>query len=466
MPLELLRLDRRFFLAPDLGDLVFEIAVVIRLLFFFSSRRRHTRCLSDWSSDVCSSDLGARHGESQGLRHQLEPLARQRRVPALRRRRSRDPGRGHEAAAAAGRDAVEHAAARGQLGFQGLDRGVRNSRFSPPRLSSRGLCFDILQGDRTAYPRRFTTRLDLRMAPDTRRAAAALLCILMLAGVTRPAFAFRFVNWNILNWPGTASTAAVREPAFRTVIADIQPDVLVVQEMQSQAGVDQFLNNVLNVVNPGQWVAVRFHDGPDTDNAFFYKPSVVTIVDSTYIPTDLRDIGLYRFRLKGYTTPAAEISAFSMHLKASNTLADQHQRRIEAVITRNYANGLTPGTNFVYCGDMNVYTNTDSGYVVFLENQADNDGRAHDPLNRQGAWNNNGSFADVHTQSTRVGTLTPGDGGATGGLDDRFDQVLFSPSMDDGQGLDWISPKYVPWGNDSLHFNKNINDLPVNPMIG
>src|SRR5438045_6051585 len=27
------------------------------MFFFFSSRRRHTRCLSDWSSDVCSSDL-------------------------------------------------------------------------------------------------------------------------------------------------------------------------------------------------------------------------------------------------------------------------------------------------------------------------------------------------------------------------------------------------------------------------
>src|SRR5207245_4041516 len=25
--------------------------------FFFSSRRRHTRCYRDWSSDVCSSDL-------------------------------------------------------------------------------------------------------------------------------------------------------------------------------------------------------------------------------------------------------------------------------------------------------------------------------------------------------------------------------------------------------------------------
>src|SRR5204863_3974147 len=28
--------------------------------FFFSSRRRHTISLRDWSSDVCSSDLGAR----------------------------------------------------------------------------------------------------------------------------------------------------------------------------------------------------------------------------------------------------------------------------------------------------------------------------------------------------------------------------------------------------------------------
>src|SRR5438874_276597 len=34
-----------------------EIAVESR--FFFSSRRRHTRSLRDWSSDVCSSDLNA-----------------------------------------------------------------------------------------------------------------------------------------------------------------------------------------------------------------------------------------------------------------------------------------------------------------------------------------------------------------------------------------------------------------------
>src|SRR5690625_8004943 len=32
---------------------------LLPLLFFFSSRRRHTRWPRDWSSDVCSSDLTA-----------------------------------------------------------------------------------------------------------------------------------------------------------------------------------------------------------------------------------------------------------------------------------------------------------------------------------------------------------------------------------------------------------------------
>src|SRR5690625_5341158 len=31
--------------------------ILINVLFFFSSRRRHTRWQRDWSSDVCSSDL-------------------------------------------------------------------------------------------------------------------------------------------------------------------------------------------------------------------------------------------------------------------------------------------------------------------------------------------------------------------------------------------------------------------------
>src|SRR5256885_5867275 len=33
------------------------LSLLIIFLFFFSSRRRHTRLQGDWSSDVCSSDL-------------------------------------------------------------------------------------------------------------------------------------------------------------------------------------------------------------------------------------------------------------------------------------------------------------------------------------------------------------------------------------------------------------------------
>src|SRR5690242_69227 len=36
------------------------------LLFFFSSRRRHTRLTCDWSSDVCSSDLDEDADDHQG----------------------------------------------------------------------------------------------------------------------------------------------------------------------------------------------------------------------------------------------------------------------------------------------------------------------------------------------------------------------------------------------------------------
>src|SRR5699024_12014510 len=46
-------------LGPWLVDRSAQLPWVIRVggVFFFSSRRRHTRSKRDWSSDVCSSDL-------------------------------------------------------------------------------------------------------------------------------------------------------------------------------------------------------------------------------------------------------------------------------------------------------------------------------------------------------------------------------------------------------------------------
>src|SRR2546422_139984 len=49
------------------------------VFFFFSSRRRHTRCSRDWSSDVCSSDLHPEvRAEAPQASQQLVELARGR----------------------------------------------------------------------------------------------------------------------------------------------------------------------------------------------------------------------------------------------------------------------------------------------------------------------------------------------------------------------------------------------------
>src|SRR5438067_12470937 len=53
-------------------------------MFFFSSRRRHTRSKRDWSSDVCSSDLphanptrpaGARHEHPHSSSRRQQPVS-------------------------------------------------------------------------------------------------------------------------------------------------------------------------------------------------------------------------------------------------------------------------------------------------------------------------------------------------------------------------------------------------------
>src|SRR3712207_7297827 len=64
------------------------------LVFFFSSRRRHTRYWRDWSSDVCSSDLNGatRSIEIQLTKSAYRQLRRKRKLVVQLRITSRDDG--------------------------------------------------------------------------------------------------------------------------------------------------------------------------------------------------------------------------------------------------------------------------------------------------------------------------------------------------------------------------------------
>src|SRR3989442_14779954 len=97
------------------------------------------------------------------------------------------------------------------------------------------------------------------------RARQRLLLVALGAGAlatcgATPARAIRIATWNVLQYPQAA--LAVRQPYFRTVMAALDPDLVVCQGLDSGGGKDSFLVNVLGGVEPGQWAG----QGIDVNN--------------------------------------------------------------------------------------------------------------------------------------------------------------------------------------------------------
>ncbi|MDH3268570.1 MAG: endonuclease/exonuclease/phosphatase family protein [Ignavibacteria bacterium] len=258
------------------------------------------------------------------------------------------------------------------------------------------------------------------------------------------------MTYNVLNL--TLGDTLARNPYFRTIFSSIQPDILVCQEMTSQTGVNGFLSRVLNRVSTG-YAAGTFINGLDTDNAIYYKSSLFTFLSNTPINTELRDINEFRLR---YNSTGDTIIIYSVHLKASSSSSDSLKRAAEVDSLRKRTNALPLNSNFIVVGDFNIYDSSELAFQKLL-NQSQS-GYFIDPLSLIGRWNNNGSFAPYHTQSTRVRDLF--DGGATGGLDDRFDMILMSQEVMNSGGITYNPGTYNEYGNDGNHFNDSINQPP------
>ncbi|MEP0862402.1 MAG: endonuclease/exonuclease/phosphatase family protein [Ignavibacterium sp.] len=260
------------------------------------------------------------------------------------------------------------------------------------------------------------------------------------------------MTYNILNYPITDTTS--RNSYFRIIFSNNQPDILVVQEMISQQGVNAFLNKILLPNNP-TYQAGTFIDGFDTDNAIFFKSNLFTFISNTPIRTALRDINEFRlvYNLTGDT-----IIIYSVHLKASDSLQNELLRAAEVDSLRQRTNSLPPNTNFIVLGDFNIYRSGELAYQKLLDQSSS--GYVLDPLTLVGTWNNP-SYSIHHTQSTR--TRQFGDG-TPGGLDDRFDMILMSQAVMDSGGIQFIPGSYSAYGNDGNHYNDSINSPPNNAV--
>lgn len=255
---------------------------------------------------------------------------------------------------------------------------------------------------------------------------------------------FSIVTYNVLNYGGSS-----REVHYRKIMDSIKADIVVVQELTSSTGFNNFLSDVLNFTTT-TYSGATFSNGPDTDNGLYYKGSKFQFISNTPITTSLRDINQFKMR---HIPSGDTLIIYSGHLKAGNTGADATQRAGEVDDLRAVTDVLPMGSNFIVCGDFNIYGAGESAYTKLIQNGSNVNGRFNDILSMSGTWNSSG-YAQYHTQSTR--------GGTGGGMDDRFDMFLFSNAIIANGGFDILSGSYYAFGNDGAHYNNAINTTPYN----
>jgi hypothetical protein len=233
------------------------------------------------------------------------------------------------------------------------------------------------------------------------------------------------------------------------------------EEFYDSVDVSQFLNNVLNYSVPGTYAVAPYVDHPTySDNAMFYKPDKIDLLSHYTISTELRDIDEWTFRPDGYSATEASIRIYVVHLKASPG-SDNEQRRLEEVqCMRARMETFPVGQNYMVAGDFNIYDSGEPAYINMTSPDSGLAGVVHDPIDSVGNWHDASHYVAVHTQSTQKVAFA---GGATGGMDDRFDQILISDACDDGECISYIVDSYTAFGNDGALYPSRLNNAINNP---
>jgi endonuclease/exonuclease/phosphatase family metal-dependent hydrolase len=268
------------------------------------------------------------------------------------------------------------------------------------------------------------------------------------------------MSYNLLNYPASGAAYAddttQRHPSYRTIFQSVDADIIVVQELSSGNGLNEFHSTVINQ-NGAIYSMGPFLDGYDSDNGIFFKSAEFHSCTNKRIDTELRDIN--EFKLV-HTLSGDTIRIYSVHLKASSGSSNEAQRAREIDSLRKVTNALPAGSNFIVCGDFNIYGSSESAYQKLLQDTPGNEGHFIDPVTLPGTWNQS-TYSQYHTQSPRIRIFG---GGAIGGLDDRFDMILFSSAVDQAGGIQYIDNSLQAYGNDGTLYNDSINH-PSNSAV-
>lgn len=265
-----------------------------------------------------------------------------------------------------------------------------------------------------------------------------LLATLPLAAQPIP---IRVCTYNVLKYGGKEVHA--RAIALKTVLEAVEADIVAIQGLSDIVGIDAFKKAMLSP----RYRIVTGSPGPDSGNGLMFSDAIQGMIHWAH-PTALRYIDEYVLHVKETTDT---IHVFICHLKAGDTPADREARRQEALILRQLLDKVPRTRHSIVAGDLNVYSASETAYTALTTITADPSGGVRDPNSSSGDWHNNGSFAHVHTNSTRLRSF---DSGSSGGMVNRFDFVLLSPSLLDGE---YESGSYITFGNDGQHFNDSIN---------
>lgn len=267
---------------------------------------------------------------------------------------------------------------------------------------------------------------------------------------------FKIVSYNLLNY--NPNNIDDRHDEFRLIMNEIQPDLLVVQEVDGLSAVQMFADSVLNVDSVTYGIG-SFIDGPDSDIGLFYKSRIFRHLSVSNYSTNLRDIVHHQLKtdLNGRAGDTnVVLHVFGLHLKASSGSANRALRKAE-IDSLNKVLQFLEQEPVIVCGDFNIYGSTEAAYQALLK---EGGGFLYDTLNLVGTWNT-GLYAPYHTQSPRT---TRFNGGANGGLDDRFDMILFSKPISHDSIYGYNGDMEV-FGNDGQHYNMALTDPPQHPSL-